>query len=443
MPQFFPWIKRTFLSKELDLRVRLFNVLAMAGILVSLVFTGFHIVAKSPVNVALCLSAATLAGALLVYATRTRRYQRAYIITVIGVFLVLFPAMFFTVGGYEYGMPSFFIFAIAFTIFMLEGKKSLLLAGLELVVYAALCVYAFRHPEKLNYFYTSPDPFWGILICFLASSIALGIAMYMHFKLYNEQQRELEQARQKLSEENAVLERVNQLKTEFLANISHELRTPLTVVSGYAQTSRSTLSELPGAESVADAMALIASEAERMSLMVGQILDVTRIDENRMVLAPEECALTEVIQKTLSTYYPILNKNNNKLSLKLPEDLPLAWADAVRISQVLVNLIANAIRHTKKGQIVVSAVSQGDFVEIAVADNGEGIASERIPLLFERYKSRDSANTQTGRNTGTGLGLFICKYIVEAHGGRIWVESAEGVGTTVRFTLPKVPENAP
>ncbi|MEN6312744.1 MAG: HAMP domain-containing sensor histidine kinase [Clostridiaceae bacterium] len=440
MRRFFGWIKNTFLCKQLDLRVRLFNVLAMAGVLVSLTFTGFHIIAKSPVNVAFCLLGAILASVLLFYATRTRRYQHAYIITVVGVFLILFPAMFFTAGGYKYGMTSFLIFAIAFTIFMLEGRKSLLLAGLELLVYIALFAYAFVHPEKMNYYSTNPDPFWGTLTCFSVASIALGIAMYLHFKLYNEQQRELEQARQKLAEENAVLERVNQLKSEFLANISHELRTPLTVVSGYAQTVKSALSERPEADNVAEMMMLITSETERMSLMVGQILDVTRIDENNMVLAPAVCSLTEVIQKTLSTYYPILNKNNNKLSLKLPEELPLAWADAARVSQVLVNLIANAIRHTKKGLIVVLAVEQDHFLEIAVADNGEGIAPERIPLLFERYKSRDSANNPISRSTGTGLGLFICKHIVEAHGGGIWIESREGAGTTVHFTLPKVPD---
>jgi len=416
-------------------------VLAMAGILVSLVLIVFNIYAGSPASAAFDLLGIVLSCVLLIYATRTKRYPIAYMITVIGIFLIMFPLLFFTAGGYKYGMPAFFIFAVAFTIFMLEGKKSLLLAGIELLVYMALSFYAYYHPERIHLYET--DPFWAVLICFLVVSVSLGVAMYMHFKLYNEQQCELEQARQKLSEENAALERVNQLKSEFLANISHELRTPLTVVSGYAQTARTELSELPKAESVAEMMMHIASETERMSLMVGQILDVTRIDENSMVFAYTECSLTEVIQKTLSTYYPILNKNNNKLSLKLPEDLPHAWADDVRISQVLVNLIANAIRHTNKGQIVVSAASQNDFLEITVADNGEGIAPERIPLLFERYKSRDSANNRTVKSTGTGLGLFICKHIVDAHGGGIWIESELSVGTTVHFTLPKAPKNAP
>jgi signal transduction histidine kinase len=434
MPRFFRWIRDTFLNKQLDLRVRLFNILAMAGILVSIVLAIMNIFLKIPLNAAADLSGALLSCALIVYATRTKRYQIAYMITFIGIFLILFPILFIITGGYRYGMPAFFIFAVAFTVFMLEGRKALLMAGLELLVYIALFFYAYAYPGKMKN--NLADPFWEILICFILVSVSLGISMFLHFKLYNEQQRELEAARQKLSEENAMLERVNQLKTEFLANISHELRTPLTVVSGYSQTARSALSELPEAEGVADMMALIASEAERMSLMVGQILDVTRIDENRMALTPAVCSIAEVIQKTLSTYYPILNKNNNKLSLKLPEDLPKALADAPRVSQVLVNLIANAIRHTNKGLIVVSAAARGDFIEISVADNGEGIASDRIPLLFERYKSRDSAKTQAGRSTGTGLGLFICKHIVDAHGGRIWIDSAEGAGTTVHFALP-------
>ncbi|MEA4921152.1 MAG: HAMP domain-containing sensor histidine kinase [Clostridiaceae bacterium] len=438
MRQLFRWLKNIFFSQQLDLRVKLFNVLAIAGTLVSLAFTVFHIIAKSPVNVLLCLLGAILASALLAYATRTRRYQNAYMITVVGVFLILFPAMFFTCGGYKYGMTSFFVFAVAFTIFMLEGKKSLLLASLELLIYTFLCGFVHQHPETVNYFKANPDPFWGVLTCFFVVSVALGAAMYLHFKLYNEQQRELEQAREKLTEENAALERVNQLKSEFLANISHELRTPLTVVSGYAQSAKSALSEQPQEDSVAEMMTLITSEAERMSLMVGQILDVTRIDENSMVLALSECSLTEVIQKTLFTYYPILNKNNNKLALKLPENLSKVWADGDRISRVLVNLIANAIRHTRQGMIIVSAAERGDFIEIAVADNGEGISPERIPLLFERYKSRDSANTPLRRGTGTGLGLFICKHIVDAHGGKIWIKSREGEGTTVYFTLPKV-----
>ena len=444
MRRFFRWVINKFLNRQLDLRVRLFNVLAMAGMIIGFMMSVFGLFTNAGFwNVLANLITAALAFMLLYYSYKSGKYQQCYMFTTIIIFLIFFPILFFTSGGYHSGMPSFFVFAVLFTVFMLEGKKTIVMATIEIIVYIAICLAAYAYPQSVHFFETEQEFLTDVIIGFSSVSLALGVTMYIHFEMYNKQQHELEQARQKLLEENAILEHVNQLKSEFLANISHELRTPLTIVSGYSQTAKTELAELPGAENVADMMTLIASEAERMSLMVGQILDVTRIDENRMVLTPAECSLTEVIQNTLSTYYPILNRNNNKLSLKLPGDLPKARADAARVSQVLVNLIANAIRHTNRGQIVVSAATQGNFIEVAVADNGEGIASERIPLLFERYKSRDSANSTRGRNTGTGLGLFICKHIVEAHGGCIWVESCEGAGTTVRFTLPKFIKSDP
>lgn len=130
MLRFFRWIRDTFLSKQLDLRVRLFNILAMAGVLVSLVLAIMNIILKTPLNASADLLGAALSCALLVYTTRTKRYQIAYMITAIGIFLILFPVLFFITGGYRYGMPAFFIFAVAFTIFMLEGRKALLLASL-------------------------------------------------------------------------------------------------------------------------------------------------------------------------------------------------------------------------------------------------------------------------------------------------------------------------
>ncbi len=436
MKQFFRFMINTFFSSRLDLRVRLFNMLAMAGVLVSLVFTGFHIVAKSPINVAFCLAGAALAGALLVYATRTKNYQRAYIITVIAVFLILFPTMFFSVGGYKYGMTSFFIFAVAFTVFMLEGKKSLFLAGVELLVYSALCAFAYIYPERINYYTENPDPFWGILICFFSSSVAVGIAIFLHLKLYNEQQRELEAARQKLSEENAMLERVNQLKTEFLGNVSHELKTPLTVMSGYAQTTKQLAersAELDGGE-VKRRMKLISSEAERLSLMVGQILDVTRIEEGRMAMEKHPCHVDEIIHSAVETHYPMLNKNANRLEIHIDPGLPAVSADPARISQVIVNLISNAVRFTANGLITVTAKQEHTDIVVCVADTGSGISRDRLPHLFQRYSHNEKNGA--GQNTGTGLGLYICKHIVEQHGGTIRIESELEAGTSVFFILP-------
>jgi signal transduction histidine kinase len=226
------------------------------------------------------------------------------------------------------------------------------------------------------------------------------------------------------------------MKTEFLGNVSHELKTPLTVVSGYAQTSGQLIeaSGMRSGEEVSRRMKLISSEAERLSLMVGQILDVTRMEEGRMAMEQKPCYVDEIIHGAIGTHYPILNKNNNRLEIHIESGLPKVNADPARISQVVVNLISNAVRFTENGLITVSAELKDSHIQICVSDTGEGISSDMIDHIFERYVGMEKSGSR--KNTGTGLGLYICKHIVEQHGGRIWAESTEGNGMSVYFTLP-------
>jgi len=254
----------------------------------------------------------------------------------------------------------------------------------------------------------------------------------MHFKLYNEQQRELEKARQRLSDENAALEEISRMKTEFLANISHELKTPLTVMSGYAQISKMQFPDYPEYKSLHNKMKIISSEAERLSLMVGQILDVTRIEEGRLDINLQSCNIDEIIQSAVDTYFPILNKNNNILYLQIDSKLPRMYADPAQVTQVIVNLVTNAIRFTYDGSITVSASRSGDYIEISVTDTGRGIEPENLQHIFERYNNR----TKSPSDTGTGLGLYICKHIIDNHGGTISVKSEIGTGSTFSFTVP-------
>ncbi len=239
------------------------------------------------------------------------------------------------------------------------------------------------------------------------------------------------EAERKLAAEKETLENLNRLKTEFLANVSHELKTPLTVVSGHAQILRGQLSGTEN-ETLRERMSAIASEADRLALMVGQFLDVTRIEEGHMMLDKRLCHIDELIYQAVETHFPILNNNGNHLEIKAGADLPAVKVDSGRITQVLVNLIANAIRHTTHGVITIDAQQTDGFVGVSVIDTGTGIAPEEIPKLFTRFHSRGPKS----KETGTGLGLYICKHIVEEHGGKITVESKQGMGTKIAFFLP-------
>ena len=220
------------------------------------------------------------------------------------------------------------------------------------------------------------------------------------------------------------------MKTAFLSDASHELKTPLAAMSGYAQNAEIDLLNGSSTAQIQEKLKRISSESNRMAPMVTQILDATRIEEGRMVLELAPCDLDGLVRETVETYFAVLNKNNNKLALRIPLELPQVKADSSRLQRVFVNLVSNALKHTKSGTILIKAEEEENFIKVTVKDTGSGISEEDMPHIWERYyKGKHS-------ETGTGLGLFICKFIIESHGGKIWAESEVGKGTSFMFTLP-------
>ena len=230
--------------------------------------------------------------------------------------------------------------------------------------------------------------------------------------------------------EHEMLVQVNEMKTAFLSDASHELKTPLAAMSGYAQNAELELKNGGDPVEIQEKLRRISSEANRMALMVTQILDATRIEEGRMVLEKAPCDLDSLVRETIETYFAVLNKNHNRLIIRIPPELPRFEADQSRLQRVFVNLISNALKHTKEGTILIKAEAESDHLTVTVSDTGCGISPEDLPHIWERYyKGKQS-------ETGTGLGLFICKFIIESHGGTIRAESETGKGTSFIFTLP-------
>jgi signal transduction histidine kinase len=414
-----------YFNPRLGFRAQIFNALGFIGVALGIVAAAFNAVNRAgPANVAVNLAVAGLAVALLRYANSprpgaARRFRRCFMVVVAAVFLVAFPVLFFTAGGYHSGMPSFFVFAVAFTVFMLEGRLGLWMAGLEIALYGAICLAAYWRPQWVTPFPTESATARDIIGGTLLACAALAAAIHRHIILYDQKQ--------------ARLEAFDRQKTELLGNVSHELKMPLAAISLQAQALRARLERLPGAEGVGDAL-LIAAEAERMSLMVGQVLVLACIEEGRMVWDKRPCHADEIIYAAIQTHFPILNRGNNRLEIKTEPGLPLVLADAQRVAQVVVNLTVNALRHTEGGLITLWARRAEGAVAITVQDTGEGIPQAELPFVFDRYRTGGGP-----RDTGTGLGLYICKEIVEAHGGTITIESEPGRGTVATFTLPAAP----
>jgi signal transduction histidine kinase len=234
---------------------------------------------------------------------------------------------------------------------------------------------------------------------------------------------------EELVERNALLDNLNRMKDEFLQNISHEMKTPLTVISTNVINADDLL-DFDG-DKTALRINLRSAQAEvmRMARMVDSAMEFSSAKESRQMLEALDIAM--LIRADAQTYHYLLERHGNVLSLEIPDALPPVYGNADTLSQVLSNLLSNANRHTENGGISVIVTEREGAVEVTVRDNGEGVAPEVLPHVFERGVSTE----------GTGFGLFICKSIMDAHGGRISLENNPRGGACATFVLPTYTEN--
>ncbi|HEV8579833.1 MAG TPA: ATP-binding protein [Thermoanaerobaculia bacterium] len=238
-----------------------------------------------------------------------------------------------------------------------------------------------------------------------------------------------------LREAKLATERANRAKSEFLANMSHELRTPLNSIIGFSELlADGTFGGLN--ERQAGYLDNMLASARHLLALVNDLLDLARIEAERIHLEPAELDLSSLIGDLVGSMAPLAEKEGICLALELEEALSVVWADPRRIKQVVYNLLSNALKFTSAGgRVTVRAGARDGGFRIAVADTGIGIRPEDRERLFQVFEQADSSSTRSKR--GSGLGLALSRRLVEMHGGRIWAESAgEGKGSTFIVEIP-------
>jgi len=240
---------------------------------------------------------------------------------------------------------------------------------------------------------------------------------------------------------------IDQMKTDFLSTVSHELRTPLTSVLGFARINQKRLDErifpavqtdeprvLRAVEQVRSNIKIILSEGERLTTLINDVLDLAKIEAGQVEWDMRPLQMDEVLQRAISSTSSLFESADLELVKNIDPDLPQIVGDKDRLIQVLINLISNAVKFTPRGSVTVNAARKNGELQIGVADTGVGISPSDQAKVFEKFKQ--AGDTLTDKPAGTGLGLPICKEIIEHHGGRIWVESKPDEGSTFAFTLP-------
>ncbi len=238
---------------------------------------------------------------------------------------------------------------------------------------------------------------------------------------------------QEIDEKGREIEIASQHKSQFLANMSHELRTPLNAILGYTEL---ILDDIygPPSDKVREVLARVEANGRHLLGLINDVLDLSKIEAGQLELSLAPYSLDEVVHTVVTATESLAAEKKLALEVDVPEDIPNGQGDERRIAQVLLNLVGNAIKFTDVGEVGIAVSFANGAFDVAVTDTGPGIPEAEREGIFEEFHQMDSSSTR--EKGGTGLGLSISRKIVELHGGRIWVDSEVGLGSTFRFTLP-------
>jgi two-component system phosphate regulon sensor histidine kinase PhoR len=230
------------------------------------------------------------------------------------------------------------------------------------------------------------------------------------------------------------LKKLERVRKDFVANVSHELRTPLTSIKGFVEALKD--GAISEQEQSTRFLSIISQHTDMMNKIISDLLQLSQIESKEFELKLEPFSVRELVEEVVYTLKRSADQKSQELVISLPPDELRALGDKYRVNQALINLVDNAIKYTPEGgKIRIEVQDKGEQIEIAVIDDGIGIPLTDLPRIFERFYTVDKGRSR--ELGGTGLGLSIVKHIVEAHGGKVQVESQPGRGSRFSFTLKK------
>lgn len=281
----------------------------------------------------------------------------------------------------------------------------------------------------------------------LASYTAIALDNAAAYRQINEQEHENRRLFEEAQQARAAAEEADAAKSAFLSTVSHELRTPLTSVLGFAKIIKKRLDDrifplvprddrkvAQTVEQIDENLRVVVSEGERLTKLIDDVLDLAKIEAGKLEWHMEAVTVSDILERATAATASLFEQKGLTLAMEVAPGLPAVTGDRDRLIQVVINLISNAVKFTDVGSVTCRAERRGGEIVVSVIDTGLGIAPADQPKVFERFKQ--VGDTLTDKPKGTGLGLPICREIVEHHGGRVWVESELGKGSTFAFSLP-------
>ena len=433
-------LRTLLLSDDLDIRHKLQNILitiSMAGCAVSVVIS-FATQMSLAGNLASLLGLLTLFLAFYLSVIRKKKEAASYLIT-IAVNLVLFPLMYMLNGGVYSGMPLWLAFGLVFPWFAMDGARCCVMFALDLIAALGCLAVQMFFPELI----LLPEgdltkmAVLDVAQVMVTVPVMIGLTVKYQSVVFKRQQRKMEQQEKKLLEAMRTADRANEAKTSFLASMSHEIRTPINAVLGMDEMILRESSD----ESILSYAANIQSAGHSLLSVINDILDLSKIESGRLELLTAEYSTQQLMNDCYSMMIMRAEKKDLLLEIKNDPQLPAKLAgDEVRLRQVILNLLTNAVKYTSAGEVTMRVdfkhtAENEIMLKISVRDTGMGISQENQQNLFKAFRRLDE---MTNRHIeGTGLGLNITKHLTEMMGGTIAVRSTLGSGSEFTVEIPQ------
>ncbi len=423
------FIAENIFNEKFSLRERIFRLIIIVGFVLSimaiLVSMGIaNLFETLPPLMVMFIS--MLLGVLLTF--KYNKLDLAAVLVAIAINGIAFPVMFFWCGAIEGGASVWFVLGIIYLFMMFRGKKLTIFVVLSILVDIASYFVAYRHPELVIPMESREAIYVDSLFAILATGLACGFIILFFMYLY-------ETERAVVLKQNEELEAASNSKNASFARVSHEIRTPINTIVGLNEM---ILRENPTGET-AEYAKNIKSASKMLLSLVNDFLDLSRIESQRMEIFPVPYKTQNMIAELMDMVRVSVQEKGLELFAEVDENLPSELiGDEKRIRQILINILANAVKYTNEGSITLSAsgVRTGDnhvLLKISVADTGIGIRKEDIPHLYETFSRVDEKNNI--RVEGTGLGLSIAKQLLDLMGGEITVDSIYTKGTVFTIEL--------
>ncbi|MCR4739360.1 MAG: response regulator [Lachnospiraceae bacterium] len=431
--------KKYILNTELEVSHRLMNIILVAGLFFLPVCLIFDIILGSAFESALPLALLFITYSISFYLAniKHRTNLAGMIMNVVATDLII-PYLYFMDGGRNSSMPSWFIISALFGWLLVKGWQCVLLYIINIIVMAGVFAVEYYHPECVTKLPDAGSEYFDMACGLYLIILLIGMIFKFQNRLYEKKRKELEEKEKELTEANKRLEQLSETKSMFLASMSHEIRTPINSIIG--------MNEMVLRESKDDNIKGYAENTElacaTLLSLVNDILDFSKIEAGLMEIIPEEYELFSL----LNDCYTLLEMRAKDKGLRFEmindPDIPSRlYGDEIRIRQILINLLTNAVKYTEKGSITMRVSSEAcpseDMIilSLCVADTGQGISEEGQKHLFDSYARIDE---RKNRNIeGTGLGLAITKQLVDLMNATIAVESTPGKGSAFTVRIPQ------